>query len=334
MKNREFTNKTLFQRIKPTVPKQVEEVVKPPIIKFDKTIPAKKELFVVTPDFRNFILDILRYRCLLKESTVTKYFDNPETLSLFQQAFVHKSAGRSNYELFEHRGDVVLNLAVVEYIKDKFPDITSVDWYTLARIAMDNGFGKYIKWGPKMDTIIERYKDNLDDADDYMGMFEDTVESLLGVINEICNDNFIRGVGYGACYSLIKSYLDNIEIKTSYQDVWDSISRLKELFDQQGWNNTFDCNLQKNLLVYEIGKQDAIINHHLYGQPLVKSDIDRFVAFGYVCINGGERKLLSIKTAGKKKDAKKLAAEETLKKLNSMGISIDLNKISNKLLFQ
>ena len=38
-------------------------------------------------EFQNFIVNLLKYRCLLKESIVSKYFDNSEGLKYMKHNF-------------------------------------------------------------------------------------------------------------------------------------------------------------------------------------------------------------------------------------------------------
>lgn len=217
----------------------------------------------VTPQFKQFIEGLLLYRCRIKQSTYDKIFDTQESWKVLRQAFVHKSLAMLNYELLEFEGDVVLNLVVVEYIRTKFPDIVSVKWNTrikhnliskkiLAEIAVKHGFFENIAYSGELCDRIERYEDPTD-CREYLDMNEDTVEALCGAITRIFNKHTkVKGVGYNACYNLISSMLDEIDIPITYKEVFDAKSRMKELFDAKGWNSSRDCNIGRCLQVFDL----------------------------------------------------------------------------------
>lgn len=306
--------------------------------------------FIITEGFRTFIVGILKYRCLLKESTVSKYFDTESSMKFIRQAFIHKSAGRTNYEYQELKGDPVVNLAVSDWIDTNFPNVKNVEWgtrifhnlkssNTLAQIAIDNGFGEFLVYGDLMKKEIEHYHDNLDESELYLGMYEDTFEALFGAITLICKDKFpqesSRGISYNACYNLMSSYLSEIEVKTSYQDAWDPVTRLKELSDSKGWDKNYGCKFNNILTVFEVNnllEKDHIRfdrHYELYkysyqttqwNEPFVQIEGNKFIAFGYGCINNGPR-LLSVAGSGSKKKAKHIVAENVLTKLNAMNIT-------------
>lgn len=303
-------------------------------------------VFVITPEFNNFIIGILKYRCFLKESTVSKYFDTESSMKLIRQAFIHKSAGRTNYEYLELKGDPVVNLTVSDYLDTEFPNIHNVEWATrifhnlkssktLSQIAINNGFGEFLVYGDIMTKEIEKYANNLTDSKLYLGMFEDTFEALFGAITIICKTEFPqnsgRGVGYSACYNLMSGYLNEIEIETSYEEAWDPVSRLKELSDVKGWNNIKGCKFNNILSVYEIADEkdynQIMWNYNIYineynafNEPIIPLEGNKFIAFGYGCINE-RRRLLSVVVSGSKKNAKHIAAENVIQKLTAMNIT-------------
>ena len=82
----------------------------------------------VTQGFKIFMRDILRYRCLLSGRVYERCFNNDKSWNLLHRAFIHKSMSNKSLELLEFHGDVSVNLSVVEYIRDEFPEVTSLDW--------------------------------------------------------------------------------------------------------------------------------------------------------------------------------------------------------------
>ncbi len=283
------------------------------------------DIFEITPKFRKFILDTLLYKCLLKKSTVDFILQqepNDGIMKKFRQAFIHKSLGKSNYDFYEIIGDKFLNASVMDYIRNQFPDIKSVGWLTkiyhnlisnldLAKIAINNGFLEYIVYGDSMKKIIEEYKGDLQYSKDYMKMLGDTVEALCGIIFLLCGEYINRGVGYNACYNLVASYLDEITIPISFEEAWDAVSRLKEIFDDHGWNEKQGCRLKQSLFVFDIRKEMHLYKRFIHLIPQEELANHRFVALVFACIKDVPT-FLTVQFAGAKKIAKNLAAEEAI----------------------
>lgn len=292
-------------------------------------------------DFKTFILDILKHRCRLKEKTIYRAFDNPASWTIMEQAFTHKSLGvESNYELLEFEGDVELNLAVVIWIRETYPDIVNVGWLTkikhkligkhaLATAASQNGFTQHIKFHPALHAIIAAYSDPMDNSD-YEDMHEDTVEALCGAIVRILNTHTTRGVGHVAVCNLIKSFLDNADVSVTYEDIYDPKTRMKEVFDKYGWSDKF-CNLRTCLVVYDLnesdeGRQRAMrdyqrgINDH--GRREILETTDAFMTLGYYCDQNRRKVLLSVTTGPTKKKAEHKAANIVVARLKEMGFSV------------
>jgi len=295
----------------------------------------------IKQDFINFIYNLLRFRCLLKEETVNKFFiENKESMQLLRQAFIHKSFDVvTNYELLEFEGDVIVNAAVVEYIRNTYPNIVSVKWNTrlkhilvsgkiLSRMAIRNGFENYLLVDEELKERFDTFEDKWD-CEDYQAAYEDTVEALCGAIMRILNKHTVKGVGYVSCYNLISSFLQEEKISLEYEDVFDAKSRLKELFDANQWNDVNGCRLNDCLFAMEKNEQ-AINRYRKELRNSVDNDIinstDRFIAFGYACVDGntGSKKLLAVATANKKKNAEQKAADEVIKRLARLGISLHI----------
>lgn len=295
--------------------------------------------------FNDFIYKIIRYRCGISENIFDQYFDTEESWKTLQQAFIHKSCGDGNYELLEFEGDVIVNHCVVEYIRDNFPNIVSIEWNTkikhnlisgktLAQVAIKNGFSKHIKYSKEVKAEIEKYED-ITDSREYMNMNEDTIEALCGAISRICNKISI-GVGYRACYNLVCNLLDSITISTDYESVFDAKSRLKNLFDSQGWNMMKGCKIGDCLKVYNIQESESTRSYAYtaYIRALGKSKPDdkimkvlmdsseRFFVIGYACIYGtpSRKMFLGVATGNKKVEVEKNVAQQVIDKLKGFGI--------------
>ena len=72
---------------------------------------------------------------------------------------------------------------------------------------------------------------NRGSKDDITSTLEDVFESFFGATELIIDNKFKIGTGYKICYKIISRLLDKINITINYEDLVDSKTRLKELFD-------------------------------------------------------------------------------------------------------
>lgn len=300
----------------------------------------------ITPQFTNFVYNLLRYRCNLKESTVNKFFiENKESMLLVRQAFIHSTySEETNYELLEFEGDGMIGAQVVQYIRRKFPEMISVRWNTrmkhhiisskvLAKLAIDNGFEQFLVINENLQAYIESFEDKWD-CSEYQSAYEDTVEALCGAITEVLNKHAAQGVADAACYNIISSFLDEYEIPLKYEDLFDAKSRLKEIFDNQGWNTMPGCSLKQCLVTVEVDEQSLNRYKREVGQNVdrtVLETTDKYITFGYACIaNNSRKKLMVITTANTKSNSEQPAAEIIIARLARLGIHISIPDMYEK----
>lgn len=171
-------------------------------------------------------------------------FVTAETLKQFQFCFVDKSADReNNYELFEFFGDVIVNLFVVLYLKDVVPHIKSVKWLAkiksaiqsdkfLAKIAVRENFEQLAVYGEEMKNLRENPQ--LDSRHAYTHMLGDMVEAVLGCMHIVVKSKgYSQGVSMQIAVNLLKTFYKPSDIPTQYEDVFDPVSRLKELYEKK-----------------------------------------------------------------------------------------------------
>jgi dsRNA-specific ribonuclease len=211
-------------------------------------------------DFDNLLRELL-VRAKIRDETIDKILDNPKYKSQFESAFIHKSYNddaKRNYEKFEQLGDLVLNMAIVNYVVRKFPVIQSAHWLSnikhrlisgksFAALADKVGFYPHIKISDElkdeMDKINQRIKvksgTSVVENKIYRGILEDVFEAFTGTLQWVVNDysSLEAGPGYAVSYEFMKSFLDQIEIPTDVEKVFDTISLVKEIYDSQGWPN-------------------------------------------------------------------------------------------------
>jgi len=291
-----------------------------------------------TKEFRGFIFNILRYRCHLKDKTITKYFDTDKSWDMLQQAFIHKSLSASNYEKLEFEGDVIVNTAVVQYLVTHYNRFNRVMYLTrikhtliskkvLSEFAIKMGFANFVQYDDELKERFNTY-DDPSDADEYTSLYEDTFEALCGAINHILNTHLPIGVGFAACYNLVTSALKKIKIPVTYEEIVDPKSRLKEIFDMMKWSDTKGCNLKKCVQIYDVDENS--IQKYIYEMNKLRQEPDpeivgtekRFMAFVYACVRSheGSRTLLSVKLGNNKTVPELVACKEAITKLKRIGI--------------
>jgi hypothetical protein len=183
-------------------------------------------------EFKEFICQLLALSNLKK-----KYINQlvtEENMRIYQSVFTHISKDPdNNYEFYEILGDVTLNKAIVWYIKERFPflhnaagvkiiarlRINMVSKKHFSAISEKLGFAKYIQ---AEDEYHETKQQSL---------LEDVFEAFFGATEFLLDKIVSPGAGYGICFRLIKTILDQEPISLRYEDLYDPITRLKETFD-------------------------------------------------------------------------------------------------------
>jgi dsRNA-specific ribonuclease len=202
------------------------------------------EIPKVTQEFREFIISLLRLG-MLTEKRIEEFTDK-KSMQQFRTAFIHKSYGsEDNYELAELLGDVVVNSCIAFYLKDRFPEISSMSFITrlkhkyiskpeLGRIAEREGFLKHILYGREMKEIVNSR--NPQHNKDYRSMLEDTFESFIGTVVTVIDGKTRNGIGNPVACNIISSFINKIDISLDFEIVFDAKSRLKMVYDKPlGW---------------------------------------------------------------------------------------------------
>ena len=195
------------------------------------------------PGFKEFLVTLLK-RGRVNDEHID-IFLSPENLVKFDLAFIHKTFDPvDNYEMMEFLGDGTVNEFIPYYIKIRFPRIVSVKWLTkikhnmvskkqLARLAKVQGLEKFIRYGKKMEEEMAKNRD-LDNNIEYLSMLEDVMEAFFGCLTLVIeNSGRDHGVAVQVSANILKSFFDNEEISIKYTDVFDAVSRLKELYESK-----------------------------------------------------------------------------------------------------
>jgi dsRNA-specific ribonuclease len=263
---------------------------------------ASTEIFAGdrTIRFKNLIAGILK-RANLTDEHIARY-TTATNMAIFSQAFTAASADDTvNYEMFEQLGDVTANKFIVWYMYRRFPQLKHpLGVKVVARLRINYGARQtFNEIGEKLgfwDFISASVDDRARKKKD---LLEDCVESIVGAIEFIIDEDSRPGVGNAVAYDILKSVFDEIDISLGYEDLYDAKTRLKELFDfHKG---------ELGKLVYTKTRDE-------------ETGIFRSV----VKIQGGDMRVsryYGTGTATKLKDAEQYAAGRLLEILNSNGIS-------------
>lgn len=246
-----------------------------------------------------------------------KYKDillSPHSLSEYANAFTSDLVDETNnYQVYEQLGDLVGNQFIVWYIYRRFPQLRCSDGVKVAarlrinygskqsfyKFADDMGFWPFISA-----TNDLRYRKKKD-------LLEDVFEAFLGVTASIMDDSIRIGVGNAVAYQFLSVIFDEIDISLKYEDLYDSKTILKELFD------IHDKSLGP--LVYETVRHDMIATSYVYrvkgGEYFVKSNgkIDK------KRIQGGLKILIGKGSAALESAAQQVASKQAIDTLRKQG---------------
>jgi dsRNA-specific ribonuclease len=179
------------------------------------------------------IVNILKSRSELKQKYIDMITDE-DGMKVFSQVFTHPTMNEhENYEFYEIIGDSTVNKSIVWYLMRRFPKLRTpqgvpiiarlkiclVSKKTLSILCEKLNVWNFVS--SDMDTRQTKMKKTL----------EDVFEAFLGSVEFLIDSKIKEGAGYSFCYNIIKSLFDEIDISLKYNDLYDSKTRLKELFD-------------------------------------------------------------------------------------------------------
>lgn len=187
-------------------------------------------------DFKTLIIRVLKKAGDLADGYI-ETLTNDESMVEFGKAFTSEQVdSMNNYQVYEQLGDLSGNKFIVHYIYNKFPQLNCAEGVKVAarlkinygsrqsffKLADDLGFWPFIS---ATNDIRQRKKKDL---------LEDVFEATLGVTEMLVDQHFGFGKGWELVYNVLKCIFDNMNISLKYEDLYDSKTRLKELFDMFG----------------------------------------------------------------------------------------------------
>ena len=169
---------------------------------------------------------------------------NDDNMKKFSKAFTAASANKNeNYEIYEQLGDVSANKFIVWYAYQRFPQLECpLGVKVVARLRIN--YGAKNSFAEIADNLgfwpyISAAEDGTDRSAKYRtrhkkDLLEDVFEAFIGCTEQILDNQYRPGVGYGVVYDIMKNIFDAIPISLKFQDLYDAKTRMKELFDAFG----------------------------------------------------------------------------------------------------
>lgn len=183
--------------------------------------------------FKKLIINLLE-RGNLHLDYINDITSSKNTMEMYRQAFTATSGDEdNNYQIFEQLGDLSANKFIVSYVYKRFPQIECPKGLKIAaRLRINLGakdsfyllaeqlnFWKYL-------TASEE-----DRMRNKKPLLEDTFEAFIGCTEQVFDNLYRPGVGYGVVYSILESIFEKKHISLDYDDLFDSKTKLKETFD-------------------------------------------------------------------------------------------------------
>ena len=267
--------------------------------------------------FKKIITNILE-KSKLKSKYIEELTDE-KSLKAYSQAFTAASANpNKNYEIYEQIGDLSANKFIVWYAYRRFPQLDCpLGVKVVARLRINYGsrqsfsnIAENLGFWPFISADEEERSRKKKD------LLEDSMEAFIGCTEQLLDNKYRPGVGYGIVYDILSSIFDSIDISLAYNDLYDAKTRLKELFDAY-----------KDVLgtwAYIDTREDLLAESMIYQVPPGASNepFKQKVGPGKqdVIIKARpEWNKLGSGKAAKKADAQQKAAEAGLNALNAMG---------------
>ena len=267
-------------------------------------------------DFKALISSLLRKGGL--KNKYIKMLTDPEAMKIYGCAFTSELVDPdNNYQVLEQVGDLSGNKFIVNYMYERFPQLDCAEGVkvvarlrinygakeSFCEIARKLGFWEFIS---ATNDLRQRKMKSL---------LEDVFEAFLGATERILDRRKRVGVGYAIVHDILTSIFNEMHISLRYEDLYDTKTRLKELFDMH------ESSLGP--LVYKEQKRDMITFSTAYrvqgGKYAEKVDAHGNVSVNKKHIIGGKYVKIGEGSAALKADAQQNAATAALETLNKQG---------------
>lgn len=189
-------------------------------------------------NFQDLIKLILRTRGGVNNKELLEKMTTGQYLERYKQAFTSPTFDADvNYENLEFLGDSIVNTCIIRHLYKRFPILRHpLGFKVLARLKIlyiskevfhkiaeyNLGFGPFIRIDQDILNGKLRHK-----------IFTDTLEAFIAVTEMILDEIFEVGCGFGIVQNIINNLFSELPISLKYEDLYDSITRLKEIFEYQ-----------------------------------------------------------------------------------------------------
>jgi dsRNA-specific ribonuclease len=227
-----------------------------------------------TKDYYNFIYTLLYNYGLMKEKDIEKVLDD-EGMKIMRSAVTHWSLQEDlDYEVWETLGDTTLNKIMVWYMFRRFPTATSEELTEAKKLNVSKGqfpiyahtihLPQYVRYR----NIQYLHGKNILTITLDRSIKEDTFEAFFGALEYLIDGKIMLGAGYAICYNIVSYILDQQQMTIQLSKIKDSITQLKEIFDNRkklgdSFEYTFDYANRKEIVTLRFNKENPspCVNH-------------------------------------------------------------------------
>ena len=201
-------------------------------------------------EFKSFLSGLLRRCCFPREIVEMILSKDNIYFEKYCCVFTHKSVNKlHNYEYYELLGDQTMNKIILFYLKDKFPFLGNAEGIKVLSRLKINLVSKltYSKWAEDLGFLPFISCDEEIRKKSANSLLEDVLEAFCG-LSEIIADKEVKGyTGLYFISKFVEQLLDTTSISLEYTSLYDSVTRLKELFDK------YNSHTYKNTCPYIYG---------------------------------------------------------------------------------
>ncbi len=159
----------------------------------------------------------------------------PNSVSVYNQCFTSAEINsEKNYEYFEQLGDVSANKFLVWYFYKRFPQLECAKGVkVVARLKINEGSKKSFSQMARKLGFWNYIRASEDEKKrDPDSLLEDVFEAFVGATEYLLDRSVHRGIGQLAITDFLTHHWDKKHISLCYEHLFDSKTRLKELFDR------------------------------------------------------------------------------------------------------